>query len=249
MFLFFSFSGYDASGGAHDLIGKTIGTTWADLTTLLDANLEAEESDPHFPRRSNLLEYVQVLNIETLEKRTAGIDAKRNDEGVWVVEDFWFFTDDAVPFLEGIPYTPPPPKPKPVPPPKPQPADYIYYKLSAVALVRQFEGGKVAEQKRFAFMCKRPKDKPFIELLDQPCEAIIDMVTKAFLHRHGERLNEVYGRMTWHVQIAGYNSKPWVDYSPNFGEFEALPETQVDALQKSNPTYEEFDVQRPNDGS
>lgn len=248
MFLFFTFYQYDASGGANDLIGKAIGDTWADLTTLLDANIEADEADGDFPRSTSLLEYIQVLDLETLEKRTAHIEASRNTDGMWVVEDFWFYNDEKT-FLDGIPFVIPSPAPKPVPPPPPSPADYVYYKIGAVALFRLFEGGKVAEQKRFQFMVKRPKDRPFVERQGEPNESVIDMAMKTFLHQHGERLNQTYGRMTWHVQIPNYSCKLWDEYSPSLGDFLLFPENGDEALQKSNPTYEEFDVQGNKDDS
>lgn len=88
MFLFFSFYEYDASGGANDLIGKTVGDTWLDLTSLLDANLEAEEADREFPRRTDLLEYVQVLNDPVMFRICSGKRTRRGLLGCKLAK--WF---------------------------------------------------------------------------------------------------------------------------------------------------------------
>lgn len=237
MFLFFSFPDYYPSGGTGDLIGKAETDTWAELVDLLDKNRVVNDNLPvgEGDLRDYLSETVQVLNVDTLERKEAAIEAARDENDVWRVSYFEPL-DDATEMLAGIPYVKPAPKPVPPPPPVPTIVDYLYYEVDAHILIRRNVGAAVEENHHFTFMCKRLKSAPFANVMRN--EAVTDLAVSTFLFRHALRLNNRFGLMgCWITQMASCRFMPVDEYCPSQAEFAALPENQEGARSLANPTY------------
>jgi len=238
MFLFFVCDEYEPGGGYRDMIGKTDGISWQHFMDLVKTT-----SFKKFDRHE-----IQALNLEkldTLEVHVGVLDAKREEDGTWKVTGFLDYdkTPDSG-FLAGIPFQPTI-KREVLPRPKPVPADFLFYKLSASALVREFSGGKVVEHHLFEFMVMRLKDKPLPTVTGQLDEIVEALALRTFLQQHGEQLNVKYGHMTWQAQIPRYRCKLWEDYEPDELTLNSLPQNQDEAFVLRNLTYEELDVKPP----
>lgn len=239
MFLFFVCDEYEPGGGFRDLIGKTDGISWQHFMDLVKTTT-FKEFDHHA---------VQALNLDTLKAHVGVLDAKRQDDGTWKVAGFLDYEETPESgFLAGIPFERTV-KRKIVPRPKPVPGDFLFYKITASALVSEFSGSKVVEQYQFEFIVKRLKDKPLPNVTGQLDEVVEALALRTFLQQHGVQFNIKYGPMTWQAQIPRYRCKLWEDYAPDERTLNSLPQNQDEAFVVRNLTYEELDVKKNTEGS
>jgi hypothetical protein len=233
-FLFFTFEGYEASGGANDLIGKSEGDTWADLVALLDQN-EADNSD----RRIDLFNNVQVLDLETLEVRSAEIIADRNSTTrIWEVRRFepHQHSEDK-PFLKGIPYIEPEPV-KAVTVPPFTASNALYYRITACVTVRKITETAISEKRRFAFTIRR-RFWLAMSAGDATSEhRAAEMAVGTYLKMNGDRLNNALGVMVWTISLEQVDFVGLKGLECPLQHFNQLPEDGASSQNFFNPTYE-----------
>lgn len=244
MFLFFTCTDYDRSGGVNDLIGKSEGKTWDHLTALLAANsrLVIEGKVKRRDVHEQLLDEIHVLDVETMQYQRAEILATLNARGGWEVDHFMPLTEADLGMLEGIPYDAAV-KPKltyPVISTGPGPADFIYYRITAVILVRRLELREVFEQHQFRFIIKRDRRKPFELGTDSAREVATELAISTFMLRHGKRIEIQLNNRAWVTQVPSCTIELAEDFQPSRRVFESLPTDQAEARNVENQTYEDL---------